>query len=78
MIDKTKELENAIIHLKVRNFTGYQLDMAIKALEMQLPKAIKYDKDGQNECPICKSHVYTDDNYCFNCGQKIFTDLNND
>ena len=49
-----------------------------KMCEKQIPKAIKYDKDGQNECPICEFNVATDDNYCYNCGQKIFIDLDND
>lgn len=48
-----------------------------KMCDKQIPKAIKYDRNGQNECPICESHVYTDDNYCFHCGQRLFTDLNN-
>ena len=52
------------------------MECASKSLEKQISKAIKYDRNGQNECPICESHVYTDDNYCFHCGQKIFTDLN--
>ncbi|MBK5242140.1 hypothetical protein [Clostridium sp.] len=72
------KIQVAINHLKVGNFHQTHIDMAVECLEKQIPKAIKYDKNGQNECPICDSHVYTDDNYCFHCGQKLFTNLNNE
>lgn len=33
---------------------------------------IQFNEHGFNECPICKFSVKTDDNYCGNCGQKIY------
>lgn len=43
-----------------------------EALEKQTPKAIEFDENDLNICPICKNHVMTDDKYCKNCGQRIF------
>ena len=33
---------------------------------------IKFNEFGYNECPVCQFSVDTDDNYCSNCGQKIY------
>lgn len=49
---------------------------AIKKLcEKQIPKAIEFDNNDFNICPVCKSHVKTDDKYCSECGQSIYLDL---
>jgi DNA-directed RNA polymerase subunit M/transcription elongation factor TFIIS len=37
----------------------------------QVPKAIEFDDNDLNICPVCKEHVETDDKYCKNCGQRI-------
>ena len=57
------------------------IDMAIQALEKQIPKKPqnkKYSfyprstllKSKYGECPNCKS-IQVDDEYCANCGQKL-------
>jgi predicted amidophosphoribosyltransferase len=48
-----------------------------KACEKQISKAIQFDTNDLNICPVCKEHVETDDKYCRNCGQRIILDLNN-
>lgn len=63
-------IENAIKHLKVRNYTENQINMAIEALEKQLPREIdtdtinrgigvsgEYDIDSNMLCPNCKQVV---------------------
>lgn len=47
-----------------------------KLCEKQIPKAIEFDDNDLNICPVCKKHVETDDKYCWNCGQIIVLDLN--
>ena len=54
------------------------LDMAIKALEKQIPKKPLYgtvNRDMACHCPICASFVCFADmsksNYCDRCGQKL-------
>lgn len=42
-----------------------------KLCYMQIPKAIEFDENELNICPMCKNHVLTDDKYCKNCGQRI-------
>ena len=54
------------------------LEQSIMALEKQVPKAIQFDDNDLNICPVCKEHVETDDKYCRNCGQRILLDLNNE
>ena len=47
---------------------GKSLQMAIQALEKQVPKPIKY----ATRCPTCDEIWYGDgDGYCNNCGQKL-------
>lgn len=56
-------------------------EMAIKALEKQLPKKVvlrhirKYDGFDDGECPTCGNSVlrdgFSNDVYCDNCGQKL-------
>lgn len=46
------------------------LDMAIKALEKQIPKKpIDLANSTYSKCPTCGNFHF--DNYCANCGQKI-------
>ena len=34
-------------------------------------KAIEFDENDMNICPVCKRHVMTDDKFCKYCGQRI-------
>lgn len=56
-------------------------DMAVKALEKQIPKKVilrhikKYDGFDDGECPTCGNSVlrdgFSNDVYCDECGQKL-------
>jgi len=45
------------------------VDMAMKALEKQIPKKWFHDC-GMYYCPVCNEFMF-EGNYCPNCGQKI-------
>ena len=74
--EKIQELYYAEIFIKV-------CDMAIQALEKQIPKSPTYEGDGYSNgqlvydtwiCPCCGHHYevdYDDYEYCPKCGQKI-------
>lgn len=72
-----QDIENAIRHLKAGNFTEAQLDMAIKALEREVPKIQEKDTDIGHDwyCGVCGAYIAPmKDNrvkYCFICGQKL-------
>lgn len=70
-----KEIKVAIEHLKVRNMSAKHIDMAIKALEKQIPKKMEYmpvhfpcDYKCPNGCHMYEEYQV---NYCYKCGQKI-------
>ena len=71
---KSKEL---LIEVK-DNFGGNiveALNIAIKALEKQIPQPVTHDGYfgfHSYDCPICKHDVTITTNFCPNCGQKIF------
>ena len=62
---------------------GEEMDIAIKALEKQIPKKPNIEGDGYADgqlvydtwiCPCCENHYeidYYDYEYCPNCGQHI-------
>jgi len=51
-------------------FTKEAIDMAIEALEKQIPKKFIRDEDEEPICPVCGEEVW-DTEYCDGCGQKI-------
>ena len=46
------------------------LDMAIEALEKQIPKKFIRDEDEEPICPVCGEVVWNTE-YCDSCGQKL-------
>lgn len=47
------------------------LEMAISALEKQIPKKVKWDENNAY-CPVCNGLVfYADDDCCSSCGQML-------
>lgn len=48
-----------------------------KLCNKNIPKEIKFDENDLNICPLCRTHVRTDDKYCWNCGQRIFFGAHN-
>ena len=47
------------------------IDMAINALERQIPKKPDRWKSGYACCYSCKRGIVREDNYCCYCGQKL-------
>jgi transposase len=45
-------------------------DLAIEALEKQIPKKVIRERATLKECPIC-GIIVNHTNYCSNCGQKL-------
>lgn len=45
-----------------------------KLCKKNIPMPIKFNEYDFNICPVCKKNIKSDDNYCFNCGQRIFLD----
>ena len=41
-----------------------------------LPMNIIFDEHDLNICPMCKTHVFTDDKYCKECGQRLVMEVN--
>ena len=52
--------------------TKKAIDIAIEALEKQIPKPYERDADEDPICPVCGELIW-DMNYCDNCGQRIDT-----
>ena len=51
-----------------------ELDIAIEALEKQIPKDIYIYANGTEHCPTCDhdiTQISYDDVYCSRCGQKL-------
>lgn len=79
---ESEKLENAIAILEAmkKQFLGETrnvIDVAINALEKQIPKQItrSISKEEENRayyyCPICCEWLTRMTNYCPNCGQKL-------
>ena len=80
---EVKEIEVAIKHIEARNMSAKHLNMAIAALEKQIPKKIEsaYMSNGivAGYCPTCKGTVkiiptwlrYAKGKCCDWCGQRI-------
>lgn len=51
------------------------LAIAIASLYKQEPMPIIFDNDDLNICPICQTHVKTDDKYCSYCGHAIYLEI---
>mgnify|MGYP001352512549 CR=1 FL=1 len=45
--------------------------MAVEALEKQIPKEPIYKENGNIECPSCNCEALRYHNYCWNCGQAL-------
>lgn len=68
-IDLIREMDvnTPITQVDIAN-VEWAKEMAIEALEKQVPKPIKY----ATRCPACDEIWYGDgDGYCNNCGQKL-------
>lgn len=73
--------EEAISRLQVHKeflskngfYTKEAIDVAIEALEKQIPKKFLWD-DGNPVCPVCGEEVW-DMEWCNNCGQRLDREL---
>ena len=77
-----KEIEVAIKHIETRNMSAKHLDMAVEALERQIPMQHHHTRIDKIDdyvrvsiCPNCLSVIYTYivelPAYCTHCGQHI-------
>ena len=82
ILDECTESEDAVCY--ITNVDSTALEMAINALEKQIPKNPTYDGDGYAPdgtfiwgewiCPCCGRRCkveYDDYDYCPDCGQKL-------
>ena len=82
ILDECTESEEAVCY--VTDVDAPALEMAIKALEKQIPKKLTYEGDGYAPdgtfiwgewiCPCCGRRYevdYDDYDYCPDCGQKL-------
>ena len=56
------------------------VDIAVDALEKQIPKKVNYKKEDRfiknylsiySYCPVCEKEVFAGDMFCVRCGQRI-------
>jgi hypothetical protein len=71
-----EQIELAIAEVEWEYSMSYAaaFDMAIEALEKQIPKKKELDyESGMNMCPNCSQPFFYDEapKYCYNCGQAI-------
>lgn len=70
ILSECTESEKAVCY--VTGVDAPALEMAIKALEKQIPKKPKTDdRYVMYICPWCNDFVKVSHNYCQNCGQKL-------
>ena len=66
------KLEDKDNDVKFPYETYEAVDIAIKALEKQIPKKPKTDdRYVMYICPRCNEFIKINKNYCMNCGQKL-------
>ena len=66
------KLEDKDNDVKFPYETYEAVDMAIQALEKQIPKKPKTDdRYVMYICPRCNEFIKINKNYCMNCGQKL-------
>lgn len=74
LFDPTRGEELELEQVKLRNEDNYKTyladDMAIKALEKQIPKKIIVRGLRQRYCPVC-GNGGADYMYCKDCGQRL-------
>ena len=74
-----EELKHSIVSYEAQNknnitcdLTREVLNMAINALEKQVPKKSKTDdRYIMYICPCCNDFIKVNHNYCTNCGQRL-------
>ena len=72
---KSKEIEriqNAIRHIKTSvDIDSWAMEIAVEAMEKQIPKKPKMPLDAYLVCPVCGKKVEYPYEHCKRCGQKI-------
>ena len=56
------------------SYIEQELNIAIEALEKQIPKKLVVWDNGTQHCPYCEhdlTYISSEDEYCCRCGQKI-------
>lgn len=72
-IEWQKSLKDSHIYAPKGREVGTACDMAIEALEKQIPKKYKLIHPCKSvnyyQCPACDGLLHINENYCGNCGQ---------
>ena len=72
---KSKEIDriqNAIRHIKTSvDIDSWAMEIAVEAMEKQIPKKPRAPMDAYWTCPTCGRKVNYPFEYCVSCGQKI-------
>ena len=72
---KSKEIDrikNAIRHIKTSvDIDSWAMEIAVEAMEKQVPKKPKIPMDAYWLCPTCGRKINYPFEYCVSCGQKI-------
>lgn len=72
---KSKEIDriqNAIRHIKTSvDIDSWAMEIAVEAMEKQVPKKPQAPMDAYWTCPTCGRKVNYPFEYCVSCGQKI-------
>lgn len=71
-----KSMENLNLVLSITDSERESVNMAIKALEKQIPKKVllcrnMMTKENVFVCPSCNRIVESTNFHCWNCGQKL-------
>ena len=87
-IEKAIEIVKYIKNMRTIKHTELEIkafDLAISALEKQIPKKAKQYNDksifiyaGVFYCPSCQENVSMDDVYCCQCGQSLDWEVENE
>lgn len=74
-MNKTIRYLQTILFKSDNNEEQAHLAIAIASLYKQEPIPMIFDNDDLNICPICQTHVKTDDRYCSYCGHAICLEI---
>ena len=66
-----QELEFILVGHPETSAIGQAVLIAIEALEKQIPKKVKAHQD----CPNCGADVIGSGFYCWNCGQRLYWEV---
>lgn len=79
MTNEIDRIQNAIRHIQTSvDIDPWAMEIAVEAMEKQIPKKPKMPLDAYWTCPICGRKVEHQFEYCTSCGQAIDWSEKND